>query len=304
MERYAGPAIEFDAKSFDPIKVMPVTHKLMGHPLLQLDRLVALGRRLAAKGSVRWHGDDAKPDSSFHFAPETHKAQWSAEMTLERISEAKAWMSLLNVQQDPEYRGLIDEILEDVRPRVEAKDPGMSYRAGWIFISSPNAVTPFHIDHEHNFILQIKGKKLLHVWEPLDPEVLSERALELFHARHSRELVQFRPEFDARAHKFQLEPGLGGYMPTNAPHWVLNGPEVSITVSATYYSELTRRRKLLYCSNHALRSLGLHPQPVGSSPLRETVKLAGYKTARAGNHALKRLRGMTFDDIYAAYAPA
>ena len=69
---------------------------LMGHPLLKLDQLVALGRRLATKNSVRWRVD-ARPDSSFYHAPESHKAQWGAEMTLERISEAKAWMSLRNL---------------------------------------------------------------------------------------------------------------------------------------------------------------------------------------------------------------
>jgi cytochrome P450 len=34
--------------------------------------------------------------------------------------------------------------------------PGMCQREGFIFISSPGAVTPFHLDPEHNFLLQIK----------------------------------------------------------------------------------------------------------------------------------------------------
>ena len=139
-------------------------------------------------------------------------------------------MALHNVQNDPLYRTLVDEVLDYVQPRVDKKDPGMHDRAGWIFITSPNAVTPYHMDHEHNFILQVRGKKTLHVWEPLDREVVTERSLELFHAKHSRELVQYREEFQRRARVFDLEPGMGGYMPTTSPHWVKNGDGVSITV--------------------------------------------------------------------------
>src|SRR5215813_3710147 len=76
---------------------------------------------------------------------------------------------------------LIDHPLLQIRPIVERRDPGMCYRAGWIFVSSPNAVTPFHMDHEHNFIMQIRGTKRLYTWEPFDRETVSERGQELFH---------------------------------------------------------------------------------------------------------------------------
>ena len=303
MQAARGTRIHFDAAAFDPMRVMAVRHQFSDHPLLQLDKLVALGKRLAASNSVRWHNDQAQQDSSFNQAPETHRAQWDAAQTLERIEDAKAWCSLLNVQQDPEYRGLVDEILDDVLPRVEPKDPGMCFRAGWIFVTSPGAITPYHIDHEHNFILQARGTKLLHVWEPLDQEVLPEEALELFHGASSRDKVKWRAELEPRAHVFALEPGMGGYMPTNAPHWVKNGPGVSVTISATYYTTATNRRKLLYRCNHLLRGRGLAPQPVGKGLLRDEAKLAAIEVARLGRHALKRLRGQPVEDLRAAYAP-
>ena len=294
--------IEFDAAAFEPMRVMAVRHHFSDHPLLQLDKLVALGRRLAASNSVRWHNDQAAPGTSFHHAPDSHKAQWTAEQTLERIDEAKAWCSLLNVQQDPEYRTLIDEILDDVSPRVTPKDPGMCFRAGWIFVTSPGAITPYHIDHEHNFILQARGFKTLHVWEPLDHQVLPEEALELFHGACSRDKVKWREEIEPRAHVFQLEPGMGGYMPTNAPHWVKNGPGVSVTISATYYTHATNRRKLLYRCNHLLRGRGLSPRPVGDEPWSDQAKLAAYGLARRGSHLVKRLSRRPVEDLLAAYA--
>ena len=171
---------------FDPWRIQAVTHALREHPLLQIDALVELGRRLEARKLVRTHSDAATAGSSFADAPLLHPNRRSAEETLAGIAQAKAWMSLLNVQADPVYRRLVDEVLDSVRPMVEARDPGMCYRGGWIFVSSPGAVTPFHIDHEHNFILQIRGRKRLYTWDPFDREVVSERGQELFHDQHSR----------------------------------------------------------------------------------------------------------------------
>ncbi len=296
--------VPLDAATFDPWKIQALTHRLADHPLLQIDALVELGKRQAARKLVRTHSDDATAGSSFADAPHLHPNKKSAEETLAGIAEAKAWMSLLNVQADPVYRALVDEVLDDVRPVTERRDPGMSYRAGWIFVSSPGAVTPFHIDHEHNFILQIRGSKRLYTWEPFDREVVSERAQELFHDRHSREQVLWRESHRARARVFELQPGLGGYMPSTTPHMVENGPGPSITVSFTYYTDSTRQRELLYRGNARLRRLGLTPRPIGSSPSRDRVAaavLGGYTAARG---AVRRVLGRGVRDNDQPYAPA
>ncbi len=300
---YQNPGIELDVARFDPFKVQTVTHRLTEHPLLQLDSLQRLASRLAAKGSVRTHNDQAAPDTDFNHAPDTHKAHLSPEETIRRIAEAKAWMSLLNVQRDPEYRALVDEVLDYVRPMVEPKDPGMHFRAGWIFVTSPGAVTPFHFDHEHNFILQIHGTKLVNVWEPLDREVVTEEALELFHAKHSREKLVWNEQVQKRAHVFEFKPGLGAYMPQTAPHWVKNGADVSVTFSCTYYTEATRRRQLLHRTNHSLRQLGYRPQPVSGDGLREQVKHLGLRAVQRGADRLKALRGQPPYGERVQYAP-
>lgn len=289
---------------FDPWRIQAVTHALSDHPLLQIEALVELGRRLEARKLVRTHSDAATAGSSFADAPLLHPNRRSAEETLAGIAQAKAWMSLLNVQADPVYRRLVDEVLDSVRPMVEARDPGMCYRGGWIFVSSPGAVTPFHIDHEHNFILQIRGRKRLYTWDPFDREVVSERGQELFHDQHSRAGVVWDESFRARARVFDLEPGMGGYMPSTSPHMVENGDGPSITVSFTYYTDATRRRELLYRGNARLRRLGLEPVPVGRSPARDRAKaalLGGYAAARA---LLRRALGRGVRDNGVSHAPA
>ena len=272
MATYMNPGISFDPTAWSPLRITAVRHELAGHPLLQIGPLTDLAKRLERTGSVRAHNDKADPTTSFTTAPDTHPIQLSVEDTIRRIEESKAWMALHNIQNDPLYRGLVDEVLDYVRPMVEPRDPGMCHRAGWIFVTSPGAVTPYHLDHEHNFILQILGKKSLHVFDPLDRAIVSERALELFHTKRSRELVVYSEEVQKKAHVFEVEPGMGAYMPVNAPHWVKNGDNVSITVSFTYYTKRTLLRKAAHIANFKLRALGLSPRPVGANPIADVVK--------------------------------
>jgi hypothetical protein len=298
------PRIHVDPATFNPWKIQAVTHALSDHPLLEIGALVELGRRQQERKLVRTHSAEATAGTSFADAPNLHPNPKDAAGTLADIARAKAWMSLLNVQTDPIYRRLVDEILDEVRPAVDRRDPGMCYRAGWIFVSSPGAVTPFHMDHEHNFILQIRGKKRLYTWDPFDRVVVSERAQELFHDQHSRELVVWNEAWRERARVFELEPGLGGYMPSTTPHLVENGDEPSVTISFTYYTDATRQRELLYRGNAALRRIGLDPTPVGTSPGRDRVKravLTGYTSAK---NVVRRALGRGFRDTSVAYAPA
>jgi hypothetical protein len=271
---------------------------------LQIDSLVALGRRLEARRLVRTHSDAATAGSSFADAPLLHPNRKSAEETLSGIAHAKAWMSLLNVQADPQYRRLIDEVLDGIKPFLDMRDPGMSFRAGWIFVSSPNAVTPFHIDHEHNFILQIRGSKRLYAWDPTDRKTLSEEALERFHDHNSRELVAWDESFRPRARVFNLEPGLGGYMPSTTGHMVENGDGPSITMSFTYYTNATRRSEMLYRGNWRLRRAGFKPHGVGLSPIRDALKYASLSSCFYLHSALRRRMGLGVRDNRLPYAPA
>ena len=296
--------VSLDADAFDPWRIGEVRHGLGDHPLLRIDALIALAQRLEARRLVRTHSDAATAGSSFADAPRQHPNRRGAAETLSDVANAHAWMSLLNVQSDPVYRGLVDEVLDALRPTIERRDPGLCYRGGWIFFSSPGAITPFHIDHEHNVILQIAGRKRLYVWDPFDREVVSEQAQERFHDAHSREGVVWDERFRARARIFELEPGQGGYMPSTAPHMVENGDAPSITVSFTYYTDATRRRELLYRGNAQLRRLGFAPSPVGASPARDRAKtalLTAYSGIRSG---LRRALGRSVRDSGLAYAPA
>jgi len=292
------PLIELDPECFDPWRIQAVSHHLAGHPLLQLPALVELGKRLETRGSIRTHSDSAVAGTPFTDAPGMHPNARSATETLAGIESAHAWMSLLNVQLDPLYRELVEEVLEGIRPSIERRDPGMCYRGGWIFVTSPGAVTPFHFDKEHNFILQIRGHKRVFVWDHRDEVVASEQSRDAFHRHHVRDLLAWREEFRERARVFELAPGQGAYMPSTSPHMVENGGEPSVTASFTYYTASTRRDALLHAAHHLLRRAGWVPPAVGRHPAFDAATHACASMAVAG----LRLAGRRVRDSQAPFA--
>jgi hypothetical protein len=266
-----APYIELAGGTFDPWRIQSASHRLCDHPLLQLNALVDLGERLESKGSIRSHSNAAKPGTPFNSAPDLFPNVRSAPETVRSIRDAKAWMSLLNVQIDPAYRTLVADVLDSIKPLVDQYDPGMCHRAGWIFISSPGTVTPFHFDKEHNFIMQVHGRKRIYVWDHDDTIVASEHSRDLFHHRHERYLLRWKEEFRERAHVFDLEPGQGAYMPSTSPHMVENGDGPSVTISFTYYTDATRRDSSLHKAHALLRRVGITPPPVGRYPVMDAL---------------------------------
>ena len=299
-----SPLIELDWPNFRPWAVAPVRHKVSEHPLLQIDQLVELAKRLENEGRIRSHTNDAEAGTSFGDAPDLHPIKGPLVHTMQHIEAAGAWMSLLNVQTDPLYRQLIDDVLGSVRPQVEAKDPGISYLGGWIFVSSPRTVTPFHIDKEHNFILQIKGQKTVYVWEPNDLRVVSDRARDRFHSRHKRDLVVWREEFRESAHCFKIGPGEGAYMPSTSPHLVEVGEEPSITMSFTYYTDSTRRDNLVHKVRGRLAEFGVNvPASLDKGGFDQVLHLSAT-LARAAARVVYRATGRKVGAENARYARA
>lgn len=304
MSKAISQLVDVDWQAFDPWKVTPVRHRLDQHPLLQIESLIELGKRLEALGRIRTHSSEAYAGTAFNHAPMLYPNACAAADTLANIASAKAWMSLLNIQTDDLYRTLVDAVLDELKPAIDRVDPGMLYRAGWIFVTSPNTVTPFHMDKEHNFILQVKGYKRLYVWEPDDTEVLSEAARDLFHTNHSRDLAVWREEARSRAHVFDLAPGMGAYMPSTSPHLVENGDGPSITVSFTYYTDATRRKARLHALHQRMRGWGLQPAQVGARPVFDAVADLAFNGASQVKQVFDRTRGRTVLSDRVPYAHA
>ena len=66
-------------------------------------------------------------------------------------------------------------------------------------------------------------------------------------------------------------------MPPHAPHWVENGPTVSVSLSITFATPASEQTRRVHSINAKLRRLGLKPAPPGRRPLADRQKAAGSR---------------------------
>jgi len=164
-----------------------------------------------------------------------------------RIEEPGSWVALYNVETHPAYKTFLAEVTESFRPLVEHEQTGICNVGGFIFISAPPSVTPFHIDRENNFWLQIRGRKTLNVWDHTDRHVVAAADVDQFIVYGGLENVRLEDGFVERSHQFDVGPGDGVYFPCTSPHmtrtdpsWTRRGDGVSVSIGVVFYTDQTR----------------------------------------------------------------
>jgi hypothetical protein len=277
--RYMSSFLTIDRKVFEtefPNNPFTIRHALADHPLFQLPRLVELAKTLP-EDKVEYNAGNVDVNQD---PDETPRTGLSIEETIRRIEEASSWMVLKYVDTDPEYRELLVQCMDEVKPLSEAITPGMHQLESFIFVTSPNSNTPYHMDPEHNFLLQIRGEKQFHIWDPMNRDVLPEAEVEAFYVGNKHRNMEYREEFARHETMYKLQPGDGLHVPITAPHWVHVPDNVSISFSVTFRSEWSDRRSRLYQANAMQRKKGGTPTPVGQSAFRDTAKDALFRLRR------------------------
>lgn len=259
-----------------------VNHDLREHPLLQLPRLIELAAALPAT-EVEFNSGKIPLNQDYLATP---RNGLSIAETLHLIEHNQSWMVLKHVELDPTYRQLLLDCLEPLRPATDATAPGMHLPQAFIFVSSPNAVTPYHCDPEHNFLLQIRGTKTIAVFDRDNPAVVTQPQLEAKVAGTHRNLP-FHPDMHRHEHLFQLTPGNGLHVPMHCPHWVRVGDAVSISFSITFRSRYSVRRESVLRANAALRQYGFNPTRPGVKPLTDELKFFGDRAVRRIARAIR-----------------
>jgi quercetin dioxygenase-like cupin family protein len=261
-----------------------IPHRLRDHVLLTLEALAELGARLPA-GSVEYNSG-ALPIGVDPAA--TPGNGLGIEDTIRLIEENGSWMVLKNVEQDPAYAALLTSALAEIVPVIDPVTGAMEKLEAFIFVSSPGAVTPFHFDPEHNILLQIRGSKTMTVFPADDPELASAEAHEHFHLGEHHRNLPWQERFSAKGQPFQLAPGRAIHVPVKAPHWVKNGPEVSISLSVTWRSDWSANEANARLANHYLRKLGLDPRTPGRYPEQNRAKAIAHRAYAKVVRTVKR----------------
>jgi mannose-6-phosphate isomerase-like protein (cupin superfamily) len=249
-----------------------VHHRLVDHPLFALPRLLDLARRLPQK-YVRINSGAVPVNAKPAEIPGTGL---NTDESFRLIEETNTRIMLKHIELDPEYRDLLHSCIAEIEALGHPSMRNIHSRVGYVFISSPNQVTPYHMDPEINFLLQIHGQKTFFVLPGEDRAILSEEDIELFYSGKHVSLP-FKEQWKGRAAPFEMSPGDGVHIPVNHPHWVTTNNEVTISFALTVESAWTNQRGVVYAVNHHLRRRGLKPVPFGRSRARDFLKYQGYR---------------------------
>jgi hypothetical protein len=267
-----------------PVRPTHLVHGLAGHPLLSLEALLQLAGRM-------------RPDTLEHNAAvglklgisnaETPQNGLSVAETIERIGECGSWVLLKYIEQDPLYAQLMRDVLAEIEPMVERKTGPMMRLEGFIFVSSPDAVTPLHFDPEYNILFQSRGSKTMTVFPQADPDIVSQEFFEAYFAGGPRNLP-WQDEWAARGNPIDIAPGEAIFVPILAPHWVKVHGEVSISLSLTWRSEWSFHHADACRFNRRIRQWGMKPGKPVLWPRDNKLRSYSHRALARLDRALSR----------------
>jgi quercetin dioxygenase-like cupin family protein len=269
-----------------PDRPLRLTHGLVGHPLLTLEAIATLAERLPPS-EVEYNAGNLPIAIPQHATPGNGL---SIADTIRTIDENGSWMVLKRVEQDPVYRTLLHDTLAELRPTIGAVTGEMLQLEGFLFVSSPGAVTPIHFDPEYNILCQLRGTKTMTIFPAEDEEIAPPEFHEAYHGGGQRNLA-WQQAFAPRGTPVEIGPGQAVYVPLKAPHWVKNGPEVSISFSITWRSDWSFEEAYAREFNRRLRRLGLRPSPPRRFPERNRAKSVAQRALNRAERLVPGLRG-------------
>ena len=254
-----------------PLKPFAIRHKLAGHPLLMLPRIAQLASELP-RDLIEYNSGKVAISQDPDAIP---SVDLDPVEVVKSIETAGAWMVLKRVENSPEYRALLEDTLLSVaraRGFNSLADAGFEQVEGFLFVSSPNSTTPFHLDSEDNFFVHIHGEKFFTIFDNADRTIVSDDEIERSMTKHRN--LKYDESFAPRGQEFHLFAGDGCYVPYQWPHWVRTAGSFSISMAITWKTREVRRLNDLHFFNSMLRGIGLPQQPPG--------KTAGARCAQAG----------------------
>jgi hypothetical protein len=199
-----------------------------------------------------------------------------------RLDQRCRWIVVRHLEHIAPYREALGEVVDRVSGTVVPAEGRMLHRGANVFIASPGAVVPVHLDRHHNFLLQMTGTKELTVGSFEDPTAESREVERDFAPRRAGS-----HHVPARQMQFQLGPGDGVYIPAYAFHWVSGGSDMSIAFSCAFRTERTERIELAHKFNAVLARAGLPRRPPTGSA-RDELKASVVRWRRRTRSGLVR----------------
>ncbi|EKS27591.1 cupin-like domain-containing protein [Afipia felis] len=272
-----------------PLKPFAIRHMLAGHPLLTLQRIAKLASDLP-RDLIEYNSGAANISQD---PDKVASVDLNPVEIVNRIETAGAWMVLKRIEKSPEYRVLLEDTLLSVaraRGFNSLAEAGFSQIEGFLFVSSPNSTTPFHMDAEDNFFVHIHGEKTFAIFDNRDGSIADNAQVEYSTTKHRN--LPYNDNFKPRGVEYHLVDGDGCYVPYQWPHWVKTAGSYSISMAITWKTAEVRRLNDLHVFNSMLRGLGLPQSTPGQNPGWDAVKLAVFRTGRGIVEPLRKSETM------------
>jgi hypothetical protein len=206
------------------------------------------------------------------------------------LQKANAWLTLLNVEADPGMAELMNTQLDQLESGMIAKHGKrvkMRKRVAFVFVSSPNSVTPVHFDIEHSLLMQVGGSKTVSIGR-FDSDADRRHEIDRYwDGSHGR--IETLPPEEA---VYTVTPGRAVYIPPGTPHWVHNGPDISLSVTLTYFTAATVRENRIEDFNSHLRRRHMKPREPGRSATVDTAKVCAMGVYAIGQRLRSASAGM------------
>lgn len=268
---------DLDARLLDrqPFKF---SHNLMGHPALSLENL---GRVLPALSTdlVFYSKSTRDTGADLDRLHEEKRNGLSIEETIENIRTSDSYIMVRSPETDPSFASLHKELLDEVGKLIQERGSGNEARESmlYLFIASPNSVTPFHIDRYSTILMQFRGSKTVTIYPAWDERVTDQRECEDYVAYAAKRGPRLKTEGEECGTSFSFSPGQALHIPFVAGHHVQNGADdVSISMSIIFKTDETERMRRAILFNRKARKafsgLGFQPAVVGQNPLKDAMK--------------------------------
>lgn len=264
-------------------------HNLTEHPSLQLENLLNIIPHLPQE-KVMYSQSIKDISLNLDNALENDKKNSNLEEIKKTLLQGNSLIALRNPEIHPSIKIVFDDIVSDISKIMQKNnsgtfpiDPNI-----WIFIASPNAVTPYHLDRSSNFIFQIRGSKELAVFPPRNEQVMSKDKYEAY-LDWNGDCPEWSEKIDPLAKKYNFKSGDAAHIPFISGHYVKNGPEdISITISIFFQTNETEKWTNVMRLNNRLRKFGIKTNPVNKNATIDSMKSHLFKIENSLRRILRK----------------
>ena len=194
-------------------------HSLESCKLLSFSTLAETILKLP-KSHVYYSSGDVDVTANLDTAHKLYKPEMTLEDAFANIETSGAFVMVREPESDPIFKELFNDLIADVKKFADNIDPGLDGFKLYLFIASPESVTPFHNDRYSTFLFQLQGHKDVNVWTPWEKSLITAIELEQFFSFKKTFDPELNDGYLGKATVNHCHPGETVPLPFASPHWI------------------------------------------------------------------------------------